>query len=135
MEDKSARFKGWCCVCVAGLLLLLLLLLNYVCLTRALTRTDHGLVGAALVRDVVAFVYRHCVRIVVTATSLVLGGESRYECLLAEVKGKLASLLSLVLIRISGSQGLLNKDTSLSHVNESLLSHVDKVLYSFVVLV
>ena len=74
MEDKSARFKGWCCVCVAGLLLLLILLLYYVCLTRALIRADHRLVGAALVRDVVAFVHHHRVRIVVIATPLVLGG-------------------------------------------------------------
>ena len=135
MEDKSARFKGWCCVCVVGLLLLLMLLLNYVCLTRALIRADHRLVGAALVRDVVAFVHHHRVRIVVIATPLVLGGESRYKSLLAEVKGKLSSLLGLVSIRVSGSQGLFDKDTSLSHVNESLLSHVDKVLYCFVVLV
>ena len=38
------------------------------------------------------------------------------------MEGKLASLLSLVMIRINGGQGLLDEDTSLSHVYESLLT-------------
>ena len=79
-----------------------MLLMDYVWLTRALTRADHGLVGTALVRYEVALVYQHCVRIIVVAAALVLLGEPRYKRLLAEVKWKLASLLSLVLISIYG---------------------------------
>ena len=51
------------------------------------------------------------------------------------MEGKLASLLSLIMIRINGGQGLLDEDTSLSHVYESLLTYVDKVLHCFVMLV
>ena len=57
MENERTRSKGRCCACVVGLLLLLMLLLDYVWLTGALTRADHGFVGTALVRDEVSLVY------------------------------------------------------------------------------
>ena len=57
MENERTRSKGSCCVCAAWLLRLLLLLLDYVWLTGALTRADHGLVGTALVRYIVSLVY------------------------------------------------------------------------------
>ena len=135
MENERTRSKGSCCVCAAWLLRLLLLLLDYVWLTGALTRADHGLVGTALVRYIVSLVYQHLVRIIVVAATLVLLGEPRYKCLLAEVQWQLASLLSLVLISIYGVQRLFDQDTSLCHVNESLLSNVDKVLYCFMMLI
>ena len=74
MEDEGASFKGRCRACGVGLLLLLILLLDYVCLTGALTRADHGLVSAALVCDELALVHQHRVRIVTIAAPLVLRG-------------------------------------------------------------
>ena len=108
MENERTRSKGRCCVCVDRLLLLLMLLLDYVWLTGTLACADHGLVGTALVRYKVALVYQHRVRVIVVAATLVLLGEPRYKCLLAEVKWKLASLLRLVLISIYGIQRLFN---------------------------